>query len=214
MKFPRFSLASIGFAILVLGIDFAVIRIAFRDLSFTGWAAFAFLLLPMCDTLMIALYRMRQPVRRSTRAIGFFIAGTVATIVVFVCCLLSPETALGLLGAIGRPIALASANGLTRLIGNAAMQSWGTQLTLAVAFELVFPIAFFCLPPLLVALLGCWVVPRLGRLRRIGSLSPRGSEEGRGIFHSGPESDKAYPIWQDDLADRRGPSSAANLGRV
>jgi hypothetical protein len=161
VKLPRFSLASIGFLILVLAIDFAVIRIAFRDPSFESWATFAFLLLPMLDALLIALYRLRRPVRRSTRAIGFFIAGAVATLVVFVSCLVAPDVALRMLRAVGRPIALASTNGLTRLFGNAAMQSWGAQLTLGVAFELVFPIAFFCFPPLLVALLGRWVAPRL-----------------------------------------------------
>lgn len=125
MKFPRFSLASIGFLILVLAIDFAVIRIAFRSPSFEGCATFALLLLPMFDALMIALYRLRRPERRSARSIGFFIAGTVAIFVVFVSCLVAPDTALGLLRAIGRPIALASLNGLTRLFGNAAMQSLG-----------------------------------------------------------------------------------------
>jgi hypothetical protein len=161
MKFPRFTLGSIGFAILVLGVDFAVIRLAFRNPAFDGWETFALLLLPMFDILMIALYRLRRPGRRSTRAIGFLLAGTLATLVVFVACLVAPETALGMLRAIGRPIAEGSVNGLTRLLGNAAMQSWGTQLTLGVAFELLFPLAFFCLPPLLFALLGGWLTRRI-----------------------------------------------------
>jgi hypothetical protein len=171
MKFPRFSLAAIGFAILVIAVDFAVIRSAFRNnVNFEGWAIFAFLLLPMLDALMFALYRLRRPGRRSARAIGFFVSGTVATLVVFVSCLIAPDSALGMLRAVGRPIALASLSGLTRLFGSAALRSWAAQLTLGVTFELVLPLAFFCLPPLFFALVGGWVATRLGPARRIAGV--------------------------------------------
>ena len=171
MTLPRLSLATIGFAISVLAIDLAVIREAFRGPDLEGWTFFALLLLPMLDALLIALYRLRRRGRRTAGAVGFFGAGSVATLVVFVAGLGAPETALGLLRSVGRPIALASINGLTRLLGNAAMQHWGMQLTVGVAFEVLFPIAFFCALPLLVALLGGW----LGRcLRPVPSIASAG----------------------------------------
>jgi hypothetical protein len=169
MKFPRFSLASIGFVILVLAIDFAVIRVAFRSFVLEGWATFAFLLLPMLDAILVALYRLRQRGRRTFGAIGFLVTGTVATLAVFVSCVIAPEMAIDMLRAIGRPIAMTSINGLTRLFGNAVMQQWGMQLTLGVVFEILLPMAFFCSPPLLIAILGGWLTPRLGPGQRIAS---------------------------------------------
>ena len=167
MTFPRFSLASIGFAILVLAIDFAVIRVEFSGYGSGEWGILALLSLPMLDAVLIAMYRLRRRANRTIGAMGFFITGTTATLVVFVSSLIAPETAFGMLRAIGRPIALASMNGLTRLFGNAAMQQWSMQLTLGIAFELLFPMAFFCLPPLLVALLGGWLAPRLAPVQRV-----------------------------------------------
>ena len=169
MKFPRFSLSSIGFAILVLAIDFAVIRVALLGPGSEDWTVFALLLLPMFDALLIALYRLRRIGRRTSGAIAFFITGTAATIVVLVSCLIAPKASFALLGAVGRPIASASMNGLTRLFGDAAMQHWCMQLTVGVAFELLLPTAFFSLPPLLVALLGGWLAPRLWPVQGIAT---------------------------------------------
>ncbi len=161
MKFPRFSLSSIGLAILVLALDFAVIRVAFFNPRPEAWTVFALFLLPMFDVLLIALYRLRRDGRRTTGSIAFFVAGIAATLAVFVSCVIAPEVAFGLLSATCRPIAEASMSGLARLFGNAAMQHWCMKLTVGVTFEILMPTAFFSLPPLLAALLGGWLAPRL-----------------------------------------------------
>ncbi len=184
MRFPRFSLASIGFVILVLAIDFAVIRVAFRSHSVEHWATFAILLLPILDALLVALYRLRRRDRRTPRTIGFLVAGVAATLAVFVLCVLAPHTALGMLIATGRPIATASVSGLTRLLGNAAMQHWGTQLTVGVAFELLFPMAFFCFSPLGAALLGRWLGARARPLHRVASVGIGSEVPARGIAYA------------------------------
>ena len=181
MKCPRLSLATIGFLILVLAIDFAVIRIAFQSINLEGWATFALLLLPMLDAVLIALYRIRRRERRTSKALGFLVCGAAATMIVFGFCVIAPRTAITMLRAIGRPIFTASVNGLTRFFGNAAMQHWGMQLTVGIAFELLLPVAFFCLPPLCVALVGRWLAPRLGPFHRIASVGIGGGARDHGI---------------------------------
>src|SRR5262249_11852171 len=114
MRFPQFSLSSVGLAVLVLALDFAVIRVALLDPRPEDWTLPVLFLLPMFDTLLIALYRLRRNGRRTPGAIAFFFAGTAATLVVLVFCLIAPEAAFGLLRATCRPIAIASMNELAR----------------------------------------------------------------------------------------------------
>jgi cytochrome bd-type quinol oxidase subunit 2 len=164
MKWPRFSLAGIAFAILVLGVDFAVVRRAFftrLNIPENYCAIFVLLLLPMIDALLIGLHSLRRVESRSNRSMGFIFFGTFATVVVFVICLAKPKESLDLMTTICRPIALGCVNGLTRFFGNSAVQGWGAQLTLGILFELLLPIALFSLPPLAIALAGGWFAPRL-----------------------------------------------------
>ena len=72
------------------------------------------------------------------------------------------------LRAIGRPITMGTMNGMTRYLGNAAMQSTIMQLTLGIAFEVLFPMAFFCLLPLF-----CRDLRRLARPSSLESLVGR-----------------------------------------
>ena len=166
MKCSRFSLGAIGFVILVLAINFAVTREAVFGGVHAEREVLAFLLLPMIDTLLIAFYRLRKRHRRTAKAMAFLFAGTAATLVVLGFCLIAPQAAWGVLRVIDRPIALGFIDGLTRLFGNAAMQHWAVELTMAIAFELLFPIAFVSLPPLLIALLGRWLAPQLRSTER------------------------------------------------
>ena len=178
MKASGLSVAAIGFAILVIAIDFAVIRAAFlspgpkdggnpehaycqtcwpiRLLSPgpNGWAVFAFFLLPMIDALLIGVYRLRRRGDHTAGTVGYVIAGSVATLAVFTSCLISPGTAIGMLTPISRRIALASFHGLARLFGNASLPNHALEWTYAVIFAVLIPIAFFCILPLLVAVIG------------------------------------------------------------
>jgi hypothetical protein len=177
-KGTALSVGAIGFAILVIALDFAVIRaaclsprpeerarpeapllpgiLAGRLLSRgpDGWAVFAFFLLPMINALLIGVHRLRRREDRTAGTIGFVIAGTAATLAVFTFCLISPGTAIGILTPIGRPIALASFHGLTRLFGNAAWPNHALEWSYAVIFAVLIPVAFFCVPPLVVGVIG------------------------------------------------------------
>jgi hypothetical protein len=170
MKCPRFSLGAIGFAILVLAINFAVVREALSGGGSNELEILVLLLLPMIDTLLMALYRLRRLERRTTKAVAFLIGGTVTTLVVLVSCAVAPEAAFGVLRAIDRPIAFGFINGLTRIFGNAAMQHWAIQLTVGITFELLFPIALVSFPPLVIALLGRCLAPQLRLVRRISGV--------------------------------------------
>jgi len=161
VKLPRFTLASIVFLVLILAIDFGIIRAAFRSLRFEDWSITALWLLPMIDALLIGLYRLRRRERRTGRALGFLVAGSAATAATFVSSCVAPEAFLGMLRAVGRPIFEATSNGLTRWMGNAAMQTTAVQLLLGISFELLVPIAFFCGPALVAALLGGWLAGRV-----------------------------------------------------
>jgi hypothetical protein len=182
--------AAIGFAILVIAIDFAVIRAAFlspgpkgwgepgvrllphmlADPIFgpgpKGWAVFAFFLLPMIDALLIGVYRLRRRGDHTAETAGYFIAGSVATLAVFTSCLMSPGSAIGLSMPISRRIALASFHGLARLFGNAPSPTDAMEWAYAVIFAVLIPIAFFCIAPLLVAVIGGGLPGTSGRAGR------------------------------------------------
>ena len=122
MKKPAgLSVGAIGFAILVIALDFAVIRAAFLSPGSQGWpepgrpllpsvlaarflkprpdewAAFAFFLLPMIEALLIGVYRLPRRGDHTAGTVGFVIAGSVATLAVFTFCLIWPGTAIGML---------------------------------------------------------------------------------------------------------------------
>jgi hypothetical protein len=161
MKLPRVSLVSIEFVIVVLAVNFGIMRALYDSSAEGGWALSAFLLLPMINILIIGLFRLLRRDRRTPRAIGFLTVGSAASLAVFTSCVAAPGTMFDALRAIGRPIALGTMNGMTRYLGNAAMQSTIMQLTLGIAFEVLFPMAFFCLPPLVAAVSGGWLAHRL-----------------------------------------------------
>jgi hypothetical protein len=62
-----------------------------------------------------------------------------------------------MLTPISRPIALASFHGLARLFGNVTLPKLALEWTYAVIFAVLIPIAFFCIPPLLMAIIGARV---------------------------------------------------------
>lgn len=173
------SVGAIGFAILVIALDFAVIRaacfsarpeekreypgapllpvhLAGRLLSpgSDGWRVFAFFLLPMINALLIRAYRLRRRGDHTAGTVGYVAAGSVATLAVFTSCLIAPGTAIGMITPISRPIALAVFRGLARLSGSVAWPNHALEWTYAVIFAALIPSALFCIPPLLVGLIG------------------------------------------------------------
>jgi hypothetical protein len=170
MKLPRIELGSLVFAILVLALDFAVLRWALTAHYQESPAISVLLLLPMFDGLLVALYRLRRPSRRTAGAIGFILGGTVATGLLVLGFVVSSEAMFAPLLAIGRPLAQGILNGLTRGLGNAWMQSWPMSLALGISLELLFPVAFYCLPAFLAALCGARVAAWLGSKRLIAEV--------------------------------------------
>jgi hypothetical protein len=192
-KAAGLSVGAIGFAIVVIALDFAVVRaaclrptpqerattgapflpgrLAGRLLSRgpDGWAVFAFFLLPMINALLIGVYRLRRRGDHSAGTVGYVAAGSVATLAVFTSCLIWPGTAFGMLTPISRRIALACFHGLARLFGISVLpapnvpgsMARALEWTYAVIFAVLIPIAFFCIPPLLVAVIGGRVARQL-----------------------------------------------------
>ena len=180
MKKPAgLSVGAIVFSILVIALDFAVIRAAclrprpelplhlvdrLLGRGSDGWAVFAFFLLPMINALLIGVYRLRRRGVHTAGTVGFVIAGSAATSSVFTSCLISPGTAIGMVTPISRPIALAIFHALARLSGHGELLYRGPlkwtyggrvlEWTYAVIFAVLIPIAFFCILPLLVAVIG------------------------------------------------------------
>ncbi len=95
MKKPvGLSVGAIGFSILVIALDFAVVRAAclsprpqlpvhlvdrLLGRGSDRWAAFAFFLLPMIDFLLIGAYRLRRRGDHTAGTVGFVSAGSVIT---------------------------------------------------------------------------------------------------------------------------------------
>jgi hypothetical protein len=171
VKLPRVSLLSIEFVVRLVAVNLGILRAAFVDDSVQGmalgWTNAALFLLPMIDALSIGLYRLWRRQQRTAGAVGFLIAGSVATAVVFGSCLAAPDTMYCALTIICMPIANAAMHTITRCLGNAAMQTLAGQLFDALTVEFLIPMAFYSTPPLLAALSGRWLARRLANRERI-----------------------------------------------
>lgn len=211
MKSFGISVGALGFAILVIAIDFAVIRAAFLSAGsvgwanagarllphmlgaqffsprLPGWAVFAYFLLPMIDALLIGVYRLRRRGVHTARTVGSVIAGSVATLAVFTCCVISPGMAIGILTPISRRIGLASVQGLAWLFGTTWLQSRAMEWTYAVIFAILVPMAFFCILALLVAVIGrwCWHVLPSQLAGGADGLAARGGAAAGGVVANG-----------------------------
>jgi hypothetical protein len=116
----------------------------------------------MIDALLICVYRLRRRGDDTPGTVGYVIAGSVAMLAVFRSWLIAPGTAIGMLTPISGRIALASIHGLARLFGNPWLQSRAMEWTYAVIFAVLLPIPFFCILPLLVAVIGGRVARHFG----------------------------------------------------
>jgi hypothetical protein len=173
MKVPRVTVATAGFAVMVIAINLGVARLALPDLAIGAldWATGdAFLLLPMIDVVLIALYRLRRRECRTRRAVGFVAVGAVATCLTFAIGQLAPETTTELLEAVCTPIEYA----LVLLSRDVAMENPSVRWMIANGYEYLLPMALFNVPPLLAALLGGWVARRIWTVRSFIGASREG----------------------------------------
>ena len=181
-----FSAGAIGFAILIIALDLAMVRAAcfgptpqdwanpgapllpgmlagrLLDPGPDAWAGFAFFLLPMINGLLIGAFRLLRRRDRIAGTVGYMTAGSVATLAVFTSCLIWPETAIGMLIPMSRRIALACIYGPVRLFGIRGLPApdvpdWlarAPEWAYVVILAVFIPIAFFCIPPPLAAVIG------------------------------------------------------------
>ncbi len=169
MKLPRVSLVSVEFVVLLVAVNLGILR-AYYDNDYVGepgWSMCATFLLPMIDALSIGLYRLWRHRRWTAQGVGFLIAGSVATAVVFGMGLAAPDTMYCAFGTIYMPIANATGNTITRFLGNAAMHTLAGQLFGFVTDEFLIPVAIYSTPPLLAALAGGWLAGRRANRARI-----------------------------------------------
>lgn len=165
MKVPRVSLATVGFIVLVCAVDFGILR----EVSISQqryWGLAALFSLPMIDALMIVVFRMRRPRRRTSGEIGFLIAGTAATIATLAVGVIAPGEQLNMLRATMYPVFPAFTDWVARQFGNAFLQSTPMTIVLVLVFEICLPIVYFSGPPMVAGLLGRTIGRRIERRRK------------------------------------------------
>lgn len=168
MRLPRSTLASIGFAVVLVAVNLASVRAAVMtelgdtdDVDMSGFAAF--LVLPMIDALMIVAYRLRKPARQTARAVGFLAGGGLATVAMLAWILHLPmENAFEMLDTIAEPIDQAVYAVLAGLLGNWATGGIAEEIVDILFIEILVPVVAVSLPPLLAGLVTGWAARRVG----------------------------------------------------
>ena len=157
---PRFTLASASILVAILAVDFGLIRhLLVAGPSF--WTTFAIGFLPMANALVLGLPGLLGTRhRRGPFLIGFEVAGGLATAAYLAACAVDPVAMMGRLESFVRAAfaALDLAFG-----GGRAQQLFSTSAYAGMAAEVVLVVAFFNLPPLVVALSGGAITRRFGR---------------------------------------------------
>jgi hypothetical protein len=157
MKPPRMTLASVGFLVLLCAVDLVIIRASLYRNGPELWPAAVPFLLPMVNLLVVVGYRTIWPEGRTPGALGFLVAGFLATAVEFGVTRLAADSVFEGFIWLFRPLAL-------RTRGHVAARLAGSVMAQSVAKSVLdasFPIVFFCTLPLLSALLGGWAARRL-----------------------------------------------------
>lgn len=168
MRLPRPSLAVIMLVVVVIAVDLAAVRaVVLKHLAAPpahgDATTFALLLLPMIDVLLVALYRLGRRARRTSGALSFFVAGTVATVGAFVASVAAPRTGTEVHRVVARAIFLTSDPYLVRLLGPAAFQDEAVYWTFLLVFVYFVPSLLFSLPPLIISWAACALARPTGR---------------------------------------------------
>ena len=116
----------------------------------------------MINVHLIGIYRLWRRGDHTAGTVGYVAAGSATTLAVFTSCLIWPGTAIGMVTPMSRRIALACFSGLAwlfevRVLPAPNVPGWlarALEWTYMVIFAVLVPIAFFCIPPLLVAVIG------------------------------------------------------------
>ena len=155
---PRFTLATLSVLVAVLAVDFGLIRqLAVPNVGF--WMTFAIGFLPMINALALGLPKTLRD-RKARFAFGFEVAGWSATAAYLVACAIAPGAVMGWLRGFAQAILaaadLALGSGRTEHLLSSSF-AWGA------AIEILLVVAFFSLPPMVVALSGGAITRRFGR---------------------------------------------------
>ncbi len=157
---PRVTLATISLLIAVLAVDFALIRqVVAYDVSV--WTTIGIGFLPMANALVLGLPRtLGSRGRRGPFLVGFEVAGWLATIAYLAACAVDPQAMMGRLVSFAEAVTAA----FDLVLGSGRAQRLFTNsLYVGVTAEVVMVVAFFTLPPLLLALFGGAITRQFGR---------------------------------------------------
>jgi hypothetical protein len=155
---PRFTLATLSALVAVLAVDFGLIRqVVVVGPSFLTTFGIGFL--PMINALVLGLPRTLRN-RKARFTFGFEVAGWSATAAYLAACVIAPETMMGWL--VGFANATLAAIDFT--FGNGqAQRLFSGSFSLGLIVEAGQVVAFFSLPPMVVALSGGAITRRFGR---------------------------------------------------
>jgi hypothetical protein len=157
---PRFTLASASILVAVLAFDFGLIRYLAVTPS-SHWHLLGVGFLPIANALVLGLPGLfRGRGRRGPFLVGFEVAGWLATMAYFAASVVDPRAMeLRLQSFIEAVFAALD----FALGGGRALRYLTSSVYASVGTEIVLVVAFFTLPPLLVALFGGAITRQLGR---------------------------------------------------
>jgi hypothetical protein len=154
---PRFRLATISLVVAVLAVDLGLIRQVVVGPSF--WTTFGIGFLPMINALVLGLPRILRN-RKARFTFGFEVAGWSATAAYLAACATAPSAMMGRL--VGFANATPAALDFTFGSGQ-AQRFFSSSFFAGLISEVGLVVAFFSLPPLVVALSGGAITRRFGR---------------------------------------------------
>ena len=185
MRVPRVSVATVGFAVMVIAIDLAIIKSAWAEAfnpNSKSWILTGLLFLPVIDVLLMGLFRLRHRQGQTSGAVGFVVAGSVATGLLFASALLAPWMVfVTLWRTLVGPVENLVEGHLIEVVGDALAWSALVRWKISCGIELLLEMAVMSTPPLIIALLGGWVARRPWA----GPVDPRRARRGRGPLRAG-----------------------------
>ncbi len=176
MKVPRVTLATASLVVLILAVDFGLMRQFgwLDDRPFDDWTFIAPGFLVMGNILALGLYRLRRPERRGPFAVGFLAVGWAATLAYLAACAVDPG---GMVNRFERFDEGVLVRGLDLFLGlgRDGTVRWRNDegKWAGIADDLGVLSLFFSAPPLVAAVVGGLVARRVFRRPPDGVDEPR-----------------------------------------